>query len=140
MPRQRSIRSALSSSPERGSKSMQNIGVAVFGAGFWANEMHLPVLSRLPGVSVIGIGAASEDHARRSAERFGIQRWTTDYRTLLDDPAVDIVDILAPNYLHAPMAIAAAQAGKHVMCIKPLALNMNEAHQIEAAVQAAGTR
>ena len=119
---------------------MQEIGVAIFGAGFWANEMHLPVLSRLPGVSVKGIASGSDDHARRSAERFGIQRWTTDYRTLLDDPSVDIVDILAPNYLHAPMAIAAAQAGKHVMCIKPLALNMQEARQIEAAVQAAGTR
>src|SRR5258708_9376224 len=98
---------------------MQEIGVAVFGAGFWANEMHLPVLSRLPDVSVKGIASGSEDHARRSAERFGVQRWTTDYRTLLDDPAVAIVDILAPNYLHAPMAIAAGRAGQDLIVIKP---------------------
>ena len=119
---------------------MANLGIAVIGAGFWANEMHLPVLTRLPGVRVIGVAAASEDHARQSSVRFGLPRWTTDAGELLADPTVDIVDILTPNALHAPLAIAAARAGKHVICIKPLALNQFEVSQMEAEIQRAGVR
>jgi predicted dehydrogenase len=119
---------------------VNEIGIAVIGAGFWANEMHLPVLTRLPGVRVVGIASATAEHARASAERFSIPRWTTDYRELLDDPAVDMVDILTPNAQHAPMTVAAARAGKHVMCIKPLALNLEEARQMQAEIQKAGVR
>jgi len=119
---------------------MQNLGVAVIGAGFWANEMHLPVLTRLPGIRVVGLAAASAEHARASAERFGIPRWTTDFRELLADPDVDVVDILTPNVLHAPLAIATARAGKNIICIKPLALNLVEADQMAAEVKKAGVR
>jgi predicted dehydrogenase len=119
---------------------MKEIGVAVIGAGFWANNMHLPVLTRMPGVRVVGIASASADHAQAAAERFGVPRWTTDYRELLAHPAVDIVDILTPNVQHAPMSIAAARAMKHVICIKPLALNVDEANEIAAEIQKAGVR
>ncbi|MDE2949837.1 MAG: Gfo/Idh/MocA family oxidoreductase [Chloroflexota bacterium] len=78
--------------------------------------------------------------ARATAERFGISRWTDDYRTLLDDPAIDIVDILAPNYLHSEMTIAAARAGKHVICIKPLAINMRQVEEMDRALAESGLR
>ncbi len=119
---------------------MDEIGVAVIGAGFWANQMHLPVLARLPGVRVVGIASASGEHARESAQRFGVERWTTDYRELLADPAVDVVDILTPNALHAPIAIAAMRAEKHVIGIKPLALSMDEGRQMAAEAARAGVR
>ena len=72
------------------------------------------------------------------ASEFGFARWTTDWREVVADPDVDVVDITTPNYLHAEMAIAAAEAGKHVYCEKPLALTAAEAKGIVDAVERAG--
>ena len=119
---------------------MSEIYVAVIGAGFWANEMHLPVLKRLPAVKVRAIASRTAAGARATAERFGIPRSTDDYRTLLDDPDIDVVDILTPNYLHSEMTIAAAEAGKHVICIKPLAINMQQVEAMERAITESGVR
>jgi predicted dehydrogenase len=116
---------------------MNELGIAVVGCGFWANDMHIPAFQRLLGARVVGVASRSEASARRTAERFGVPRWTTDYRELLDDPKVSVVDILTPNNLHAPIAIAAAENGKHILCIKPMALNLHEADcMIDAAAKA----
>ena len=117
---------------------MKELGIAVVGCGFWANEMHLPAFQKIGGVRVMGVASRTEESARKTAERFGMPRWTTDYRELLKDPEVDVVDILTPNYLHAPIAVAAAGYGKHVFCIKPLAMNLQEADQMMAAAGKAG--
>lgn len=119
---------------------MNEINVGVIGAGFWANEMHLPVLTRLPGVKVAAIASRTEAGAKATAQRFGIPSWTSDYRTMLDDPAIDVVDILAPNYLHSEITIAAANAGKHIICIKPLAINMEQVDAMEQAITESGVR
>src|SRR6185503_6972832 len=58
------------------------------------------------------------DAVRAWAENFGFARCTTDWREIVEDPNVDLVDITTPNHLHAEMAIAAAEAGKHVYCEK----------------------
>lgn len=117
-----------------------SLGVGVVGCGFWASEMHLPAFAQIEGVRVVNVAAASEQSARRCAKRFGIARSTSDYRDLIADPAVDVVDIVAPNHLHAPIAIAAAEAGKHVICIKPLALNVGEAESMIDAAAGNGVR
>ena len=70
---------------------------------------------------------ASEDLARRGAESLGYARYTTDWRDALADPDVDVVDIVTPNFLHFDIAMAAIEAGKHVYCEKPLALNAADA-------------
>ena len=62
-------------------------------------------------------------HAAKSAAAMGFARSTGDWRELVADPAVDVVDICSPNYLHREMALAAIAAGKHVWCEKPLALD-----------------
>jgi predicted dehydrogenase len=62
-----------------------------------------------------------------AAERFGWERWTDNWRSVVEDPGIDVVDICAPGNLHAEIAIAAAQNGKHVLCEKPLALDAGEA-------------
>ena len=116
------------------------IRVCVVGPGFWAREMHLPSFATIPGVEVTCVVGRSEESARSLAERFGIRRWSTDYRTAVQGEDVDLVDILAPNYLHAPIAIAAARAGKHVLCIKPLATSLADADAMIAAAEQAGTR
>ena len=74
----------------------------------------------------------------RSAERFGWEGCETDWRRVIDDPEIDIVDITAPSDAHKEIAIAAAQAGKHIFCEKPLALNLADAREIERAARTAG--
>jgi predicted dehydrogenase len=68
-----------------------------------------------------------ERAVREFAARFGWERYTTDWRELVADPEIDLVDIAAPNDLHGPIALAAAEAGKAVFCEKPLARDLPEA-------------
>ncbi len=117
-----------------------NIGVCLVGPGFWAREMHLPALTNMPGVEVVSLVGRNEAATRALAEQFGVKRWSTDYNEATKAKDVDLVDILAPNYLHAPIAIAAAEAGKHVICIKPLATTLPDADAMMAAAKKAGTR
>src|SRR5688572_7184653 len=78
------------------------------------------------------------DAVKTWANNFGFARWTTDWREIVEDPNVDVVDITTPNHLHAEMAIAAAEAGKHVYCEKPLANTSADAARIVAAVEKSG--
>jgi predicted dehydrogenase len=116
------------------------IRIGVVGAGFWATEMHMPALQSLPHVRLVAVASRSAKSANAAAERFGIPRSTADYMELLDDPDIDVIDIVAPNDLHAPVAIASAERGKHVICIKPIALTVVEADQMVAAASKAGVR
>lgn len=116
------------------------IGICVVGPGFWAREMHLPAFAAIPDVEVVSVVGRNENASRSLAERFSVKRWSTDYREAINADDVDVVDILAPNYLHAPIAIAAAEAGKQVICIKPLATRLDEADEMIRAIEKAGTR
>lgn len=124
---------------------MKEVRIGLIGTGFmgkahatayqnvpsvFGTEPAVPVLTMLADIDATTI--------ERNAKAFGIPRWTTDWRELVNDPNVDVVDITTPNHLHAEMAIAAAKAGKHVYCEKPLALTGAEAKAIVDAVEAAG--
>ncbi|HVY20665.1 MAG TPA: Gfo/Idh/MocA family oxidoreductase [Bauldia sp.] len=112
------------------------IGVCVVGGGFWARAMHLPAFASIPGVDVVSLVSRSEAGASVLAEAHGVKRWSTDYIEAVTAPDVDVVDIIAPNHLHAPIAVAAAEAGKHIICIKPLATTLAEADRmLEAAAK-----
>lgn len=78
------------------------------------------------------------DNARAFAERWGYETFETDWRALVNRPDVDLVDIASPNDTHAEIAVAAAQAGKMVLCEKPLARNVAEAERMVEAVEKAG--
>jgi predicted dehydrogenase len=82
----------------------------------------------------------SAERARTAAAALGFARSTGDWRELVRDPRVDVVDICTPNHLHHEMALAAIEAGKHVYCEKPLALDIGEAREIAAAADRAGVR
>ncbi|MCX8089618.1 MAG: Gfo/Idh/MocA family oxidoreductase [Verrucomicrobiae bacterium] len=84
--------------------------------------------------TICGRDAAGVQAARA---QLGWQHAATDWREVVESPLIDIVDICTPNDSHAPIAIAAAQNGKHVLCEKPLALNLKQAEQMLAAVQKA---
>jgi predicted dehydrogenase len=115
-------------------------GICVVGTGFWATEMHLPAFQRIDGAEVLCVVAATEASARAAAERFSIPRWSTDLADAIAAPDIDVVDIVAPPFLHAEAVRLAAAAGKDAICIKPLGRSVAEAEQMLAEVAAAGTR
>jgi predicted dehydrogenase len=115
---------------------MKKMKAVVLGTGFMG-RVHVEGLRRLGNVEVAGIAARTVERARRFADEASIPRAVGDYRELLTDPAIDAVHICTPNALHFPMAMDALQAGKHVLCEKPLAVSVAEAR---AMIQLANER
>ena len=84
-------------------------------------------------------GAAGRDGADAPAYgRFGFDEASSDWRSVVARPDIDVVDICTPNNVHAEIAIAAAKAGKHIICEKPLARTVEEARAMTEAAKAAG--
>ncbi|GAA4707969.1 Gfo/Idh/MocA family protein [Brevibacillus fulvus] len=94
---------------------------------FFFDAPLTPVLQALCGRDETAVKAA--------ADRFGFASFETDWRRLLERDDIDLIDIGTPNHTHAEIVIAAAQAGKHILCEKPLAMNLQEAAAIWQAVQ-----
>lgn len=80
------------------------------------------------------------DDLPATAERWGWQSYTEDWRSVVDDPEIGLVDICAPSLIHKDIAIAAAEAGKHVFCEKPLAMTLEDARDMVAAVEQANVK
>jgi predicted dehydrogenase len=89
---------------------------------------------------LVSIAGRNEEAVRNAAERYGYERWTTDWHDLVADDAIGLFDNGGPNSVHAEPTIAAAQAGKHVVCEKPLGRDADESYQIWKAVAATGVR
>jgi predicted dehydrogenase len=124
---------------------VKTVNVAVIGAGFMGKAHSLAYAAMpmffwpapaMPRRAVIA--EVSDELAREAAVRYGYERSTGDWRTVIDDPGVDLVDIAVPNDQHPEIAIAAAEAGKHVLCEKPLARTAEEARAMRDAVVRAG--
>ena len=124
---------------------MKEVRIAIVGAG-WMGRAHstafrcVPmVFGPEPALPVLeAVADVNQDSARSLADAFGFKRWTADWRDVLADPNVDVVDITTPNHLHPEIAIAAAKAGKHIYCEKPLANSAAEAKRMTEAAEAAG--
>jgi predicted dehydrogenase len=116
------------------------IGTGGMGKAHATAFKNVPlVFGNQPGRPVLEIVADIDAKAlEKWADDFGFARWTTNWQEIVEDPRVDLVDITTPNYLHAEMAIAAAQAGKHIYCEKPLATTSADAARIVAAVEKSG--
>ena len=111
----------------------------ILGAARIAPNALLRPARRQPDLAVVtAIAARDPRRAHRMADRYGIPRTHDSYRALIDDPDVDVVYNPLPNSLHAPWTIAALEAGKHVLCEKPLASNAHEAEQIAATARRVG--
>ena len=115
------------------------VGVGLVGSGFIA-QLHAEAFSQSPVASVRAVASRSADHAAGFAARWGIPAWHTDYRELAGRGDVDLVCVAAPNWLHRDIVVAAAEAGKHVICEKPLARTLAEADEMIAACRAAGVK
>jgi predicted dehydrogenase len=99
----------------------RTLGIGIVGAGFVA-KIHADAYKRLPGtgVELRAVTASRRERAELFAHEFGVARVVDDLDAVLEDPSVDLVDLCVPNNLHAPFAVKAARAGKHVVVEKPL--------------------
>jgi predicted dehydrogenase len=116
---------------------MKKLKVAIFGIGFMG-RVHTEALRRLGNVEVVGVAGRTAAAARKFADAMSIERATGNYQDLLADPELDAVHICTPNELHFPMAQAAMQAGKNVLCEKPLASTAAEANAMLALAKEKG--
>ncbi len=108
---------------------MRKIKAAVFGTGF-VGRVHVEGIRRQTNVELVAIAESNDELAKRFAAEMGVERSSGDYHELLADKEIDAVHICTPNALHFPMAKAAVEAGKHVVCEKPLALSVAEAAEM----------
>lgn len=107
----------------------------VFGFATASRVFELPF-----DIEFTGIADATPELAEAARRRFGFARAVGDWRSLVDDPEIDVIDITAPNAFHKEMALAAIAAGKHVYCEKPLAPLAGDAAEMARAAAAAGVR
>jgi predicted dehydrogenase len=120
---------------DRVAKKLLRIGLV--GVGSAAQVNHLPALKKLDGVELVALCDRDSEKAERVAQRFGVPQAYARFEDLLADESIDAVDITTPNYLHAPMAEAALEAGKHVLCERPLARSLTEANAMAKAARKA---
>jgi predicted dehydrogenase len=100
---------------------MEKVTIGIVGAGF-ASHFHCRSFAKVAGIHVRVKSAADVDLARAAAlaRNFGLEEFHADYRALLNDPEIDVIDICTPPFLHPAMTMEALEAGKHVICEKPL--------------------
>jgi predicted dehydrogenase len=120
---------------------MATIGIGLIGTGFMG-KAHAIAFNAVS--SVFGdiqrprlrfLADVEPKRTEQKAEEFGFERWTTDWREVVNDPSVEVVAITTPNHLHREMAIAALEAGKHVYCEKPMAVSLNDAEAMADAAR-----
>lgn len=123
---------------------MKKLNVALVGTGFMGKAHSIatavvPILFGSPvEIERKVIVDIDEELARNATRQYGFAEHATDWREVVSRPDIDIVDICTPNDTHAPIAIAAAKAGKHVLCEKPMAMTVADAEEMLAAAQASG--
>ena len=98
-------------------------------------NMYFPDAPRIERVAICGRDPSETEQARQA---FGWQEASTDWRSVVDRPDIDIIDVATPGHMHCEMVLAAAAAGKHIVCEKPLANTLEEAERMVRAVEDAG--
>src|SRR5947209_8778580 len=118
--------------------SERRVRVGVVGAGRFAAECHVPGVQAHPRGEVVALCARNRERTAALAARLGVPEVYTDYRELIARPDVDAITVATPDALHRPVAVAALEAGKHVFCEKPLAMNVAEARTMVEVADRSG--
>jgi myo-inositol 2-dehydrogenase/D-chiro-inositol 1-dehydrogenase len=105
------------------------LGVGVIGVGTMGVYHATSLAQRIPAARLVALADPAPGVAERHAAALGCPRWTLDYQSLLDDPAVEAVVVTTPARFHTAAIVAAAQAGKAVFCEKPIAVDLASADQ-----------
>ncbi len=116
------------------------IGIAIIGSGAIALANHLPGFGLCPDTKVLALCDTNAGVLAKASSQTGITAIYTDYRALLNRDDIHALVVATPNVYHAPIVLAAVEAGKHVMCEKPLAMNLAEAKQMLHAAEKANVR
>jgi len=112
----------------------------LIGCGDIADKRVAPALRETPGSALVAVARAQAELAAEFAARHGAARFYADWRELLRDREIDAVYVATPVRLHAEQAVAAAEAGKHVLCEKPMALDLAGCERMLAAAHSHGVR
>ncbi len=115
-----------------------SVGWGFIGASIWAREWMIPAVQAVDGGHAVGVFSSSVARGERFARESGLARAYASLDALLIDPAVDAVYVSTTNDRHAEPAIAAARAGKHVLCEKPITLSLADAERMRDAARKAG--
>ncbi len=115
---------------------MRKLGFGIIGAGAIC-PLHLAAIERCEGAELAGVADVSAERARSVGEAHQVP-WHTDYHDLLRDPNVDVVCVLTPSGLRAPVCVDAARAGKHIVAEKPLEVTLDRVDSIIDECDAAG--
>lgn len=113
---------------------MNKLKVAVIGCGKIAQVRHLPEYAASEHVEIVAVCDIVKDRAEEMADQYNAKAYT-DYQEVVQLADIDVVSVCLPNYLHAPVSIAALNAGKHVLCEKPMATSKEEAEGMVAAAR-----
>jgi predicted dehydrogenase len=116
----------------------EQVRCAVIGAGGFAEVCHVPGLQSHPRAEVVVLCGRNEERRRAMAVRLGVPETSGDFREVVARPDIDAVTIATPNVSHCEIAIAVLEAGKHVFCEKPLAMNQAEAAAMSQVAQMSG--
>ena len=114
--------------------------VAVVGTGHWAQVAHLPGWQRDPRAELVALADINETALAEAADAFSVGRVTTDYRELLDDPGIDVIDVCTGNRPHFQVSWDALSAGKHVLCEKPVHYDYRKTTEAAELAAARGLR
>jgi predicted dehydrogenase len=124
---------------------MKTLNVGLIGAGFMAKAHSLAYAGMpmcfWPAPALTAkktIADLTDERAAQAAAQFGFEKGTANWKDIINDSSIDIVDICTPNDAHAEIAIAAAEAGKHILCEKPISRTLDEARAMRDAVKKAG--
>ena len=118
--------------------SERRVRVGVVGAGRFAEECHVPGVQAHPQGEVVALCARNRERTTAMAARLGVPEVYADYRELIARPDIDAITVATPDALHLPVAVAALEAGKHVFCEKPLAMNVAEARTMVEVADRSG--
>ncbi|MFZ4453889.1 Gfo/Idh/MocA family protein [Salibacterium aidingense] len=112
------------------------IGYQFMGKAHSHAYRDLPFYFDPPVTPVLqAVSGRNEEKVKQAAEKLGWQSYETDWRRLIEREDIDMIDIVTPNHTHAEMAVAAAEAGKHILCEKPLALTVEQAERMHEAAE-----
>jgi len=115
----------------------QTVGIGIIGTGF-ARGVQIPAFKACKGAEIVSVASHGLENARSTAEEFGIAHFTDDWRETVARTDVDLVCITTPPKLHREMALAALEHRKHILCEKPMAMNVAEAREMTDAAENAG--
>ena len=120
------------------SKKITRVGI--IGCGGIATKKHMPSLKKVKNCEMVAFCDVVKERAEESAKEFGIEgaKVYTDYKELLRDESIDVVHVCTPNRSHSFITVDALEAGKHVMCEKPMAINSAEAKKMLDAANRTG--